>query len=93
MGYKRPTMKKSATQVVQDALFATLCDAVLAFRENAGGMPNALARDLASVNSNATMDTIPESVQKAIRANTHELFKRLTREGYEIGEKQTPRRK
>jgi hypothetical protein len=86
--------KKSATQVIQEALFASLCDAIMAFRDGSGGIPNVLLRELTAVNVNATMDTLPEGVQRAIRASAHNMFNRLAREGYSItGDISPPRKK
>jgi hypothetical protein len=80
-------MTKTATQVLQEALFSSLCEAVTAFKQNAGGMPNALARDLAAVHSNTSFDSLPDNVQKAIRDGVQETLKRLQKDGYTVAPK------
>ena len=77
-------MNQSANEVVKSAIFAAVCDAVMAFRMNAGGSPNVLIRDLSAVHENATIGDLPESVQKAITESTTAAFRRLLKEGYVV---------
>lgn len=85
-------MNSTATQVLQDAIFASVCEAITAFKKNAGGMPNALARDLAAVHDNTAFADIPESVQNAIKKATQDALKRLNKEGYSVASKNPPAR-
>ncbi len=84
-------MNKTATQILQEAIFASVCEAIDAFKSNAGGMPNALVRDLLAVHGNTSFDTLPEPVQKAIKDAVQDTLRRLQREGYVVTPKTAPR--
>lgn len=84
-------MTKTATQVLQDAIFASVCDALDAFKKNAG-TPNELVRDLSAVHLNTAIGDLPASVQQAIQKGTQEAFQRLNKEGFTIAAKNPPAR-
>jgi hypothetical protein len=77
-------MTKSATDVMQELVFAAVIDAVVAFKAAAKGAPNALLRDLNAVHANTTFGDLPEEVRRAIVASVRDGFSRLLREGYAV---------
>ena len=77
-------MEKSATDVMQEALFAAVLDAIIAWKAAAGGLTNVLARDLGAVHPNTTSADLPKEVQTAITASTRATFNRLLKEGYAV---------
>lgn len=83
-------MNKTATEVMQDAIFASVCDAIQAFKSNSGGVQNALLRDLSAVHVNTAFEDVPEAIQIAIRKSTQEALQRLNKEGYAVSGKGPP---
>lgn len=77
-------MQKSATDVMQDILFAAVTDCVAALKEASRGVPNTLIRDIAAIHPNATFADLPKEVQGAIAANVRAAFNRLLKEGYSV---------
>jgi hypothetical protein len=86
-------MKKSATDVMQDIVFAAVIDAVAALKDASKGLPNTLLRDLNAIHANTTLADLPPPVQAAIAANVRAAFARLLKEGYSVttGEAPAPR--
>jgi len=86
-------VKKSATDVMQEALFAAVLDAVGALKAASKGVPNNLLRDLNAIHANTTLADLPRELQAAISANVRAAFARLLKEGYSVsgGEPAAPR--
>jgi hypothetical protein len=81
-------MSKSANEIVQEALFSSLIEAVTALK--AGGTPNTILRDLSAIHANTSMDSLPDGVQKALQAGVRDTMARLQKEGYVIAPKVLP---
>jgi hypothetical protein len=77
-------MPKSATDLMQDIIFASIIDAIAALKTASKGLPNNLLRDLNAVHANTTLVDLPAEVQAAIQANIRAAFTRLQREGYVV---------
>ena len=77
-------MPKSATDLMGDIIFSAVLDAVVALRGSAGGLPNALWRDVAAVTPNTTLADLPAPVQAAIGEATRGAFAKLRQEGYAV---------
>lgn len=77
-------MTKSATDVMQQVLFAAVMDAVEALKKASKGLPNNLLRDLNALHVNAAYADVPAELQQAIEANVRTAFQRLQKEGYSI---------
>lgn len=77
-------MPKSATDLMGEIIFSAVLDAVVALRGSAGGLPNALWRDVAAVTPNATLADLPAPVQAAIGEATRAAFAKLRQEGYAV---------
>lgn len=77
-------MTKSATDVMGEIIFSAVIDAVSAFRQASGGVPNALVRDMGAVHPNTTPADLPRDVQAAIGASVRAAFTRLQKEGYAV---------
>ena len=77
-------MEKSATDIMQDAIVASVLDAIVAWKAASGGLANVLARDLGAVHPNTTLADLPKEVQSAITASTRATFNRLLKEGYNV---------
>lgn len=78
-------MSKSATDVMTDVIVSAVLEAVSAFRQAAGSVPNALVRDIGAVHPNTTLADLPEPVRAAVAASVRDAFARLRREGYTVG--------
>lgn len=76
--------QKSANEVMRAAVFSAVCSVIEAYRENAGGVANVLARDLSAVHSNTALSDLPEVVQKALTESTSQAFRKLTQEGFSV---------
>ena len=85
-------MKKSATEVMQDVLFAAVIDAIVALKGASKGLPNNLLRDLNAIHANTTFADLPAELQAAITASVRTAFSKLLREGYSVGEGNAPPR-
>ena len=77
-------MERSANEIMQDAVTAAVLDAIVAWKAAAGGLANALARDLGAVHLNTTFADLPKEVQAAVRDGTRAAFNRLLKEGYTV---------
>jgi len=88
-------MRKSATDVMQEAMHAAVVDAITALKESARGVPNNLLRDLNAIHANTAFADLPPAVQAAIIAGVRTGFQRLLKEGYSVApataETQAPR--
>ncbi|HEY0627112.1 MAG TPA: hypothetical protein VGD10_10310 [Allosphingosinicella sp.] len=79
---------KSATDVMQEIVFAAVIDAVAALKTASKGLPNTLLRDINAIHANATFRDLPPELQAAISESVRAAFTRLLKEGYAIGPKQ-----
>lgn len=77
-------MPKSATDVMNDVIFAAVLDAVAALKAASNGVPNNLLRDLNAIHANTAAGDLPAGLQSTIAASVREAFTRLAREGYTV---------
>ena len=77
-------MTKSATDVMEEVIFAAVIDAIQALKAASKGMPNTLLRDLNAIHANVTRADLPADVQAAIQTNVRAAFTRLLKEGYVV---------
>jgi len=77
-------MTKSATDIMEEIIFAAVIDAVQALKAASKGMPNTLLRDLNAIHANVTRADLPADVQAAIQTNVRAAFTRLLKEGYSV---------
>ena len=77
-------MKKSATEVMQEILFAAAIDSVGALKAASKGLPNTLLRDLNAIHANTTFADLPAELQAAISAGVRTALAKLLREGYTV---------
>jgi hypothetical protein len=77
-------MTKSATDLMQEILFASLIDAVGALRASSKGVPNAMLRDLNAIGPNTGFADLPKELQASLTASVREAFNRLLKEGYSV---------
>lgn len=83
-------MPKSATELMQEILFATLVDSVGALRTSAGGLPNRLVSAVNAIHPNTAFADLPKELQDAIAANVRAAFTRLLKEGYVVTQSNAP---
>jgi hypothetical protein len=79
-------MAKSATDLMQEILFSTVLDSIVALKDAANGLPNPLLRELNSIHPNTTFADLPKEVQGAIATNVRSAFTRLLKEGYSVAQ-------
>jgi hypothetical protein len=86
-------MKKSATEVMQDVLYAAVIDGIVALKAASKGLPNNLLRDLNAIHANTTQADLPPDLQASIAASVRSAFTKLLKEGYSVapGTGQPPR--
>lgn len=77
-------MVKSATDVMDEIIFASVIDAIAALKAASKGMPNTLLRDLNAIHANVTRADLHPDVQAAIQANVRAAFTKLLKEGYSV---------
>jgi|SRR3954469_19284640 len=77
-------MSKSATDVMQDILFAAIIDGVVALKAASKGLPNTLLRDLNAIHANTTFADLPAELQAAIQTSVRAALTRLLKEGYAV---------
>ncbi|ATY31595.1 hypothetical protein [Sphingomonas psychrotolerans] len=85
-------MAKSATDLMQEILFSTVLDSIVALKDASNGLPNPLLRELNSIHPNTTYADLPREVQSAIATNVRSAFTRLLKEGYSVSPGTEPRR-
>ena len=51
-------MEKSATDIMQDAIVASVLDAIVAWKVASGGLANVLARDLGAVHPRLSLGSL-----------------------------------
>jgi hypothetical protein len=79
-------MKKSATEVMQEIVYAAVIDAIGALKTASKGVPNTLLRDLNAMHANTTFADLPSELREAISASVRGAFARLLKEGYSVGD-------
>ena len=87
-------MTKSATDVMQELLFAAVIDGIVALKDASRGVPNAMLRDIQALHPNTTFADLPKELQAAITASVRAAFTKLQKEGYTVapaGAAQPPR--
>ena len=77
-------MTKSATDLMQEILYAALVDAVTALKAASKGMPNSLLRDVNAIGPNTGFADLPKELQASLQASVREAFNRLLKEGYSV---------
>jgi hypothetical protein len=77
-------MPKSATEVMQDIIYAAVIDGVVALKQASKGLPNTLLRDLNAMHANTTLADLPPDLQGSIQASVRAAFTRLLKEGYSV---------
>lgn len=85
-------MAKSATDLMQEILFSTVLDSIVAMKDATNGLPNPLLREINSIHPNTTYADLPKEVQAAIATNVRSAFTRLLKEGYSVAQGVEPRR-
>ena len=87
-------MTRSATDVMQDVIVATVLDSFAALKTASKGLPNNLLRDLNAIHANTTFADLPSELQASINASVRAAFTRLLKEGYSVssGQAATPPR-
>ncbi len=83
-------MKKSATDVMEEALYAAVIDAIAALKAASQGLPNTLLRDIGAIHANTAVADLPREVQAAVAASVRTTFTRLMKEGYTVIGKDAP---
>ncbi|MBV8685068.1 MAG: hypothetical protein JOZ90_14025 [Alphaproteobacteria bacterium] len=77
-------MTKSATEVMQEIVFAAVVDAIVALKAASKGVPNTLLRDLNAVHANTAFEDLPEALRETMPASVRAAFTRLLKEGYSV---------
>ncbi|MDV3456886.1 hypothetical protein RZN05_07825 [Sphingomonas sp. HF-S4] len=77
-------MAKSATDLMQEILFSTVLDSIVALKGASNGLPNLLVREVNSIHPNTTLADLPKDMQAAIAANVRSAFAKLLKEGYSV---------
>lgn len=84
-------MEKSAKQIIKEALFNGLVEAITAMKRNSGHSPNVLLRDIASIHSNTTLNDLPDYVSKSIATSVEDTLNKLHKHGYAVTTTETPK--
>ena len=77
-------MVKSATDVMQEIVFAAVIDSIVALKDASKSLPNTLLRDLNAIHANTTFADLPPALQTTIAASVRSAFARLLKEGYSV---------
>ncbi len=80
-------MSKSAVEVMQEAMFSAIIDAIEAMKKSSGGTQNVLLREIMAIHANTTFDSLSEGVRDSIKTSVTDSLKRLGREGYTVAPK------
>ena len=83
-------MKKSATDVMEEALYAAVIDAIAALKTASKGLPNTLLRDIGAIHANTAVADLPREVQASVAASVRTTFTRLMKDGYTVVGKDAP---
>jgi hypothetical protein len=77
-------MSRSATDIMQDIVFAAVVDSLDALKSASKGVPNTLLRDIGAIHANSTFADLPKELQATITASVRSAFNRLLKEGYSV---------
>jgi hypothetical protein len=77
-------MTRSATDVMQEIIFAAVVDSLDALKSASKGVPNTLLRDIGAIHTNSTFGDLPKELQATITASVRSAFNRLLKEGYSV---------
>lgn len=77
-------MVKSATEIMQEIIFAAVVDSLDALKSASKGVPNTLLRDVGAIHTNSTFSDLPKELQSTIMASVRGAFNRLLKEGYSV---------
>jgi hypothetical protein len=77
-------MTRSATDVMQEIIFAAVVDSLGALKSASKGVPNTLLRDIGAIHANSTFADLPKELQATITASVRSAFNRLLKEGYSV---------
>jgi len=83
-------MTRSATDVMQDVIYAAVIDAIGALKAGASNLPNNLLRDIGAIHANSTFADLPEGVRQSIEASVRAAFTKLLKEGYNVASGSAP---
>jgi hypothetical protein len=83
-------MTKSATELMQEIIFAAVIDSVGALKTASKGLPNTLLRDINAIHANTTFADLPKELQATITGSVRTAFTRLLKEGYSVSTGQPP---
>ena len=79
-------MTKSANEVMREAIFAAVVDALQALKNASKGVPNSLLREVNAVHANSSFADLPPELQAAITASVRDALGRLLKEGYSVSQ-------
>ena len=79
-------MDKSANEVMREAIFAAVVDALQALKNASKGMPNTMLRDINAIHANSTFSDLPPELQAAINGSVRDALNRLLKEGYSVSQ-------
>jgi hypothetical protein len=77
-------MTRSATEVMQDIVFAAVIDSIMALKASSNGLPNLMVRDLSAIHANTTLADLPKEMQSAIAQSVRAAFTQLLKQGYAV---------
>lgn len=77
-------MTKSATDVMQEVLYAAVVDAIGAMKAASKGVPNTLLRDLNAIHANTAAADLPPELQASLQASVRAAFTKLLKDGYSV---------
>ena len=81
-------MTRSATEVMQDIVFAAVIDSIMALKASSNGLPNLMVRDLSAIHANTTLADLPKEMQAAIGQSVRAAFTQLLKQGYAVAPSQ-----
>lgn len=79
-------MTKSANEVMREAIFAAVVDALQALKNASKGVPNTLVREVNAIHANSSFADMPPELQAAITASVRDALGRLLKEGYSVSQ-------
>ena len=79
-------MTKSANEVMREAIFAAVADALQALKNASKGVPNTLLREVNAIHANSSFADLPPELQAAITASVRDALSRLLKEGYSVSQ-------
>jgi hypothetical protein len=77
-------MTRSATDVMQEVLYAAVVDAIGAMKAASKGVPNTLLRDLNAIHANTAQADLPPELLASLQASVRAAFTKLLKDGYSV---------